>query len=267
MKNKSKWLLTLIVISVTSIILYSNRKVGLDYKTIIENRMIVWQQFDNTFRISGIGNNYHVYEDININNFKDLMAVSELGVHIKVMKTWQDSDAVFIEGEILQIISGKAEVNDNVICFVYPNIISTNDYSEQEGIYNKNKLPVIKLEFPFLGFAEGQEYTVFLNRINNLNNVYRVSTTMYSVIPYKEEIIIKLYDPLDRISCDIKEYDYLYNRNNNIDDSVLEVLDETEKQLYLKGNELSKNSLERYMDICFEINKILQLNTSIDLLE
>ena len=127
MKNKSKWLLTLFVISVTSIILYSSRKVGLDYKTIIENRMIVWQQFDNTFRISGIGNNYHVYEDININNFKDLMAVSELGVHIKVMKTWQDSDAVFIEGEILQIISGKAEVNDNVICFVYPNIISTND--------------------------------------------------------------------------------------------------------------------------------------------
>ena len=59
----------------------------------------------------------------------------------------------------------------------------------------------------------------------------------------------------------------MYNRNNNIDDSVLEVLAETEKQLYLKGNELSKNSLERYMDICFEINKILQLNTSIDLLE
>ena len=72
---------------------------------------------------------------------------------------------------------------------------------------------------------------------------------------------------MDRISCNIKEYDYLYNRNNNIDDSVLEVLAETEKQLYLKGNELSKNSLERYMDICFEINKILQLNTSIDLLE
>ena len=128
---------------------------------------------------------------------------------------------------------------------------------------------------PCMITKKGNEYIVFLNKIDQYKTVFRTSTICYSIVPVNTEINIIQYDENDynqinknQISIlysKYKNYDYvvsILNDNTWLKDNTLNS-DEVEKELLTKAFEKEKKRLDVYMDIVHKSLENLNVETNI----
>lgn len=243
------WLFTLIIIVITSIILFTQRKRALDYENLLANGQYDLRNPVTTVEmIIGEVNDYDKFNDYYIEDYDDLYKYSQEILLVKVNKSEAVGNSIYAYCSVEKVIKSANELSeeDNIIIAqmveLRANVSDKNDYHIDES------KPVRLLMYsPIVDMKKDKEYIVFLNKMEGIDNLYRQSSSLYGIVPFKEKINILLIDiKEDGYKIDVNDnYDYIarINESYNLD----YVINQSKKE---KAISLANNYWLRYQKIC-----------------
>ena len=254
MQHLRTWICIIVVFLSGVVFLSMNKRKAYSFDEIINDENLTIHFMENYVdQISGLYNNWNVYNDIFIDNYDDLVDYSDYIYHVKINSLNQIEDAIFTKGTILHVLKDEASVygiNDE-ITFLQMNKITYN---------NRNNSFTMQMYSPCMLTEKEREYIIFLNRIEEYESVFRTSTICYSIVPVENEIHIMKYDDnnLDYINKnqistfyrDYKYIDYLIvNLNKSWLNENMSNGDNLEMDTIITSFEKEKGRLNVYMDI------------------
>lgn len=246
MRHLKIWICTVVIVLASIIYLSVNKMDSYSFDEIINDESLTIHLMENYIdQISGIYNNWNVYNDFLINDYADLLEVSDYVYCVKIESLSQFEDAIFTGATITSVIKDKDSLYeiDDTITFLQMNKITYNE--------NNNNF-TMQMYSPCLITEKTKEYIVFLNKIDEYKNVFRTSTICYSIVPIISEIKILRYDEEDfeyinktKYSLFYKLYKEFHYVITNFDDSKflndIEFYDnELEKDILMSSFEKEK---------------------------
>ena len=245
------WLFTLIIIVFTSIILFTQRKRALDYESLLANGQYDLRNPVTTVEmIIGEVNDYDKFNDYYIEDYDDLYKYSQEILLVKVNKSEAVGNSIYAYCSVEKVIKSANDFKKNQqikiiqLAKVNANVIEKNyDYY----YIDENKPIGIRLYSPNVTMKKDNKYIVFLNKVEGYSKLFRQSSSLYGIVPFKEKINILLIDiKEDGYKIDVNDnYDYIarINESYNLD----YVINQSKKE---KAISLANNYWLRYQKIC-----------------
>ena len=252
---------------ITTLVLLINRQNGCPYQQIMNKATYSFDNMSPGDKIIGYYNAYDIYQDYYIENYESLIAYSDDVVLVRVDRCEQLGNAVYATVIVEKTLQGSIPEN-KVIKVIMPNYISYNSYNKNNYSIDITKDIHIKLISPCVNMKEDEEYVVFLNEMVGYHSTYRLSTLLYSIVPFKESINVLLVDYneinkfMNKLKCSA-DFDYIAVKNQPINRQS--ILDENYLNRVEKAELLASDYTSRYADICNSVYEAINKKCRIDI--
>lgn len=245
-------IITILVLSATILILFAQRQKGYEYRQILEKSTYQFDYMSVGDKIVGFYNGLDIYSDYYVSDYQSLDERSDIIALIIVNKCEQLGNAVYATAVVEQRIKG--DIDDNaIIKIIMPNYIRYNTSDVSHYYLDTDKAIHMILISPCVNMAEGKEYIVFLQKMDDYKYTYRLSTLLYSVVPVKESIKIMVIDNEKMsqydgtIDCN-SDYDYIAVSMQHIHEE--QIIDEKYLSRIPQAQMLASDYSIRYQSIC-----------------
>ncbi len=254
------WSLTLIVIIVASVFLYSQRKRALDYESLLTNAEYDLRNPVSTVEmIIGEVNDYDKFNDYYIEDYNDLCKCSQEILLVKVNENEAIGNSIYAHCTIEKVVKSSNELDENdeitiaQMLEVRANVTENNKYHIDE-----NETVRLLMYSPIIDMKKDGEYIVFLNKVEGIDDLYRQSSSLYGIVPLKSKISILLMEVNDDdFTVPLsKKYDYIAKINETFD-----IVNISDKSKIDTAVSLAENYWERYEKICS--NALQQFDTEV----
>ena len=243
-----------LIIGTTCIYGYTNKSEGYDYNAI-EERIKTINPFIPFWTLNGLRNGIGAaYHDLYVESYEDLVLHSDYIFMVQILEDeqWGGITKTSIKvTKIFKDISDSYDINDHLSLL------------QMKYIYVYEDSAQLFIDAPYL-LKNGEQYVVFLNKVDLFDNVFRFSTMFYSAIYANEVIKVievneKKFEKVHETGKETYLYskfsskDYVYSNYVEWAYSDIQDYDDDEKEIALKGLELYINHFELYQKIAKEI--------------
>ena len=260
------WSLTLIVIIVASVFLYSQRKRALDYESLLTNADYDLRNPVSTVEmIIGEVNDYDKFNDYYIEDYNDLCECSQEILLVKVNENEAIGNSIYAHCTIEKVVKSGNELDENdeitiaQMLEVRANVTENNKYHIDE-----NEIVRLLMYSPIVDMKKEGEYIVFLNKVEGIDDLYRQSSSLYGIVPLKSKISILLMEVNDDdFTVPLsKKYDYIAKINETFDIENI-----SDKSKIDTAVSLAENYWERYEKICSNALQQFDVKVSFEVID